>query len=68
MRHVACFSVVNRLCMRDTVVGELTIKEGTVVQANVVDLHMDPDIWGPSDPKCFDPDRSVDYVITVFCG
>ena len=49
--------VVNRLCMRDTVVGRLPIIAGTVIQANVMDVHMDQEIWGPEDPQKFHPER-----------
>jgi hypothetical protein len=28
-----------------------------VVQANVWSIHYDPDIWGPTDPHVFEPER-----------
>ncbi|CAF1341978.1 unnamed protein product [Rotaria sordida] len=49
--------VINRLCVRDTTIGQYTIKEGTIVQPDVYSIHYDADLWGPVDPYKFHPER-----------
>ncbi|CAF1447105.1 unnamed protein product, partial [Rotaria sordida] len=49
--------ITNRLCIRDTTIGQYTIKEGTIVQPDVYSIHYDADLWGPVDPYKFHPER-----------
>ena len=39
--------------------GGVTIPQGTMVQPDVWSLHYNPEHWGPTDPKKFDPERWV---------
>lgn len=50
-------SVVNRRCAKTVSLGGHVIPEGAAIAADVYTLHFDPDLWGPTDPKIFDPDR-----------
>ncbi|ELU14194.1 hypothetical protein CAPTEDRAFT_220559 [Capitella teleta] len=49
--------VINRRCVESCTINGLTIPEGMVIQANVWNIHYDPDIWGPTDPTVFEPER-----------
>ncbi|XP_064626737.1 cytochrome P450 3A11-like [Lineus longissimus] len=50
-------SLVTRLCMERTTICGLTIPAGMTIMANVEDIHYDPEIWGPTDPDVFEPER-----------
>ncbi|CAF1309588.1 unnamed protein product [Rotaria sordida] len=49
--------VTTRECNRTTVVCGHTIDEGSVIQADVLSVHYNPDLWGPEDPNIFLPER-----------
>eukprot|EP00914_Ancora_sagittata_P021358 GHVO01042172.1.p1 GENE.GHVO01042172.1~~GHVO01042172.1.p1 ORF type:complete len:479 (+),score=43.05 GHVO01042172.1:1546-2982(+) len=49
--------IVNRRCTEPCTIKGLNIPEGMVIQANVWNIHYDPDIWGPTDPNVFEPER-----------
>lgn len=49
-------TVIARQCMRSSTVGAHQIEPGTIVQANVWELHYDKDTWGEN-PELFDPLR-----------
>jgi len=55
--HPIAGLIVNRLCMETCKIDDLTIPAGVVVQANSWTIHNDPDVWGPTDPKIFEPER-----------
>ena len=41
------------------------IEEGTIVHANVWELHNDKSVWG-SDPSTFDPERYLLYQTNTY--
>lgn len=43
--------------MKDVEINNTKIPEGTSVLANVWSIHRNPDIWGPTDPEEFYPER-----------
>ncbi|CAD5111583.1 DgyrCDS885 [Dimorphilus gyrociliatus] len=49
--------VTARRAMKDVEINNVKIPEGTSVLANVWSIHYNPDIWGPTDPKEFYPNR-----------
>ncbi len=57
--HLFHFSAVNRQCFEECNVGGFKIPVGTLIQVNGFAVHMDPDLWGPQDPKLFIPERLV---------
>ncbi|TKR78194.1 hypothetical protein L596_019044 [Steinernema carpocapsae] len=48
-----------RLCMRDTTLGEVKIKKGEYVQADILSVHFSKEIWG-EDAEEFNPARWED--------
>lgn len=52
--------VVSRHCMTTAKIGGFAIPVGTHVMADVLSIHADPAVWGPKDPREFDPDRFLD--------
>ncbi len=56
--------VTNRVCFEQCNVQGIHFKPGMVVQANVNDIHMDPDLWGPEDPALFVPERSAAILLS----
>ncbi len=50
-------SVVARRCTNATNVCGMDIPLDLAIQVDVMSLHMDPEIWGPQDPKLFYPQR-----------
>ncbi|KAJ8317594.1 hypothetical protein KUTeg_005498 [Tegillarca granosa] len=53
---LAYIIVVARQCMESCNVNGYDIPEGMIIQANVWDVHYNPDIWG-EDPEKFIPER-----------
>ena len=51
------FRAVNRLCTEPCTIKGLHIPAGVVLQIYNHGIHMDPDVWGPEDPKIFVPER-----------
>jgi cytochrome P450 len=49
-------SIVSRVAAETTTVGEYTVEKGTVVQADVITLHRNKQIWG-QDADEFRPER-----------
>ena len=50
-------SAQNRECVEACVVSGFNIPKGVVVKIDILDLHMDPDLFGPIDPELFEPER-----------
>ena len=57
MARVFLFRFLNRLCSESCVIKGLHIPKGVVIQLYSQGVHMDPDVWGPEDPKEFIPER-----------
>lgn len=59
MEVLRCSSIVpvgvSHCCIEDTIISGYKIPKGTVVNANVYQIHHDPDVWG--DPETFRPER-----------
>ena len=49
--------IVNRQCMQECTVNGIQIPEGMIIQTNSMVMHYDPELWGPTDPSIFDPER-----------
>jgi len=47
--------LVGRVATEDEVIGGYRIKKGTTVQASILGLHHNPEVW--SNPEQFNPDR-----------
>ncbi|TKR78192.1 hypothetical protein L596_019042 [Steinernema carpocapsae] len=45
----------SRVCMKTTTLGDIEVREGDMVQADVFSVHYDENLW--PDPERFDPDR-----------
>ena len=43
--------------MKSCTVNGIHIPQGMVVLADVWSIHYNPDIWGPTDPHVFEPER-----------
>ncbi len=52
---------VNRDCYEDVVINGIHIRPGMVVLFDLMQIHRDPESWGPEDPELFCPERSVHY-------
>ncbi|XP_064629920.1 cytochrome P450 3A4-like [Lineus longissimus] len=48
---------ITRQCQEAVQVGDIAIPKGMTVQVHSLAIHADPDLWGPTDPKEFDPER-----------
>jgi cytochrome P450 len=51
------YRFVTRRSLETVHVGDYEIPEGVSIQVNALAIHADPDLWGPTDPKEFDPER-----------
>ena len=59
--YLVCFHrVIARQCMETVDIMNYHIEEGTIVHANVWELHNDTSVWG-TDPSTFDPERYLLY-------
>ncbi|EFJ16649.1 hypothetical protein SELMODRAFT_116233 [Selaginella moellendorffii] len=56
LRLYPTMPLITRLCIKDTMVGDVSIPKGLGVSVNVVALHHDPDLWG-DDVNEFNPSR-----------
>ena len=55
-------SVISRKCTNHTTIKGIDIPEETIIAADVMTLHYDPEHWGEVDPNIFYPSRfSPDY-------
>lgn len=53
--------IVNRQCDEDIILPKLgLIPKGTRITVDMYNLHFNPDLWGPEDPKRFYPERFND--------
>ncbi|XP_023933140.1 cytochrome P450 3A29-like [Lingula anatina] len=55
--HPIATTFINRRCMEPCTVNGLHIPAGLSVQADVLSIHADPEVWGPTDPSVFEPER-----------
>lgn len=56
--HPPVITMVSRLGNESIQVGGYTIPKGTRVQAAVLQIHMDPELW--PEPETFSPERFID--------
>ena len=47
----------SRHCYETCQIGGYTIPAGVQIQMNIEAVHMNPDLWGPEDPKKIVPER-----------
>lgn len=50
---------MSRKCTNATTVKGLEIPEGLVIACDVLSIHYSEELWGPQDPKKFDPSRHL---------
>ncbi|UJR16556.1 hypothetical protein I4U23_003457 [Adineta vaga] len=55
--HPPAPQVVHRQCMEDTHVAGYEIREGTLIQIDVLSVHYDQELWGPEPADEFHPER-----------
>jgi len=61
MEVMRCSSIVpigvSHMAVEDTKIGGYDIPKGTMVGANIYQVHHDPEVWG--DPETFRPERFI---------
>jgi len=55
--HPIANSIVARRCTKSTTIKGLEIPLDMTICADVLSIHYDAEIWGPTDPKIFSPER-----------
>ncbi|XP_074644704.1 cytochrome P450 3A4-like [Tubulanus polymorphus] len=55
--HPIAPSVTSRRCLKDVMINGILVKEGVSILPDVLTIHNDPEVWGPTDPSLFDPER-----------
>ncbi len=48
-----------RRCVNPAVIKGIKLEEGVNVRCDVLTIHFDSELWGPTDPNIFDPSRCV---------
>ncbi len=57
MKSVLYVRVTTRMCNRDTDVCGYRVPQGAKVIINMLEIHMDPEHWGPEPVEQFVPER-----------
>ena len=50
---------VHRQCVEDTTIGSYRIDKGSLIQADVLSIHFNEELWGPEPVDEFHPERHI---------